>query len=475
MHESMTFRKPPPSERMPFGVPMDDFGKDLSLEAALEYAQSEAYFAGSAIVRSATTAAPPSPASSSGKDGYDDNSQAATPLRDVLSIDESNLLHWHFANLEYGCAGELRHVSNTWWDQDDADGGFHGYHVMFPLGYGQLSDALAENLDVRLGQAVNRIEYENDDERDDNDGAGSDHRMSPRVRIQTASGEWFYGDLCVVTLPLGVLQNRNKQDSVVFSPSLPAHKNASIRKMGAGLMNKVVLQFPRVFWDANADLFGRVVDSQGQRVYKTSTHHPLHDGLGALASKMMNNRGFCYMFVSASRMIRSMKQKHEDDVDVDAGDDEPDEAGDGDAILYCFISGGAARLSEFKAQSSAETVSMVLSVLGRMFAGRLDEAHVPAPIATKVTRWGNDPFSRCAYSYVAKGCSGIDYDVLAEPVQDVLYFAGEHTNRKHPTTVSGAILSGWREAGRIAERYGRWRCRRVEDLLLSQEWSPSEF
>jgi len=218
MHESMTFRKPPPSERMPFGVPMNDFGIDLSLEAALEYAQGEAYFAGPATVRSASTAAPQSPSSPLGIADNDNNGQGATPLRDVLSIDESNLLHWHFANLEYGCAGELRHVSNTWWDQDDADGGFHGYHVMFPLGYGQLSDALAENLDVRLGKAVKRIEYENVEESDDNNGERSDRRMSPRVRIQTASGEWFYGDLCVVTLPLGVLQNRNKQDSVVFSP-----------------------------------------------------------------------------------------------------------------------------------------------------------------------------------------------------------------------------------------------------------------
>ena len=190
------------------------------------------------------------------------------------------------------------------------------------------------------------------------------------------------------------------------------------------------------------------------------------------------------MFFSASRMIRSMRQKKSNDgvstfissIKLDSdNDDSSDDIACGDAILYCFISGRAAKLSEFKAQSSAEIVSMVMSVLVQMFTNREERACIPAPIASRVTCWGNDPFSQCAYSYVAKGCSGHDYDVLAEPVKDVLYFAGEHTNRVHPTTVSGAILSGWREAGRIAEQYGRWRCQQVEDLLSSKEWSTLEF
>ena len=43
------------------------------------------------------------------------------------------------------------------------------------------------------------------------------------------------------------------------------------------------------------------------------------------------------------------------------------------------------------------------------------------------------------------------YDSIAEPVQDRLFFAGEATWRKHPTTAAGAYLSGLRAAGRIVE------------------------
>lgn len=34
-----------------------------------------------------------------------------------------------------------------------------------------------------------------------------------------------------------------------------------------------------------------------------------------------------------------------------------------------------------------------------------------------------------------------------------LFFAGEHTIRNYPATVHGALLSGFREAGRIADQF----------------------
>lgn len=74
---------------------------------------------------------------------------------------------------------------------------------------------------------------------------------------------------------------------------------------------------------------------------------------------------------------------------------------------------------------------------------------VPDPIQTICTKWGSDPFSYGSYSHVRVGSSGVDYDILAESVNNRLFFAGEATTRQHPATMHGAYLSGLREASRI--------------------------
>lgn len=63
--------------------------------------------------------------------------------------------------------------------------------------------------------------------------------------------------------------------------------------------------------------------------------------------------------------------------------------------------------------------------------------------------WTKDPFSRGAYSYVAVG--GLEaQEILAEPLQDTLYFAGEateHTGKN--ATAHGAMMTGIRAANEI--------------------------
>lgn len=60
---------------------------------------------------------------------------------------------------------------------------------------------------------------------------------------------------CVIcTLPLGVL----KSDAVKFSPPLPAWKQTAIESVGYGNLNKIVMEFMAVFWDASIDYFGIV-------------------------------------------------------------------------------------------------------------------------------------------------------------------------------------------------------------------------
>jgi monoamine oxidase len=66
--------------------------------------------------------------------------------------------------------------------------------------------------------------------------------------------------------------------------------------------------------------------------------------------------------------------------------------------------------------------------------------------------WRNDPFSLGAYSYVATG--GLDAPrLLTQPVEQTLFFAGEHTDTTgHWGTVHAAMRSGLRAAQQILER-----------------------
>jgi monoamine oxidase len=65
--------------------------------------------------------------------------------------------------------------------------------------------------------------------------------------------------------------------------------------------------------------------------------------------------------------------------------------------------------------------------------------------------WQSDPYSRGAYSYVPVG--GLDApEILAEPVEDTLYFAGEAlAGGPGRGTVHGALDSGRRAARRILD------------------------
>ena len=68
-----------------------------------------------------------------------------------------------------------------------------------------------------------------------------------------------------------------------------------------------------------------------------------------------------------------------------------------------------------------ETVDECMRVLKQLFP----EETVPEPQKFFVSRWGKDPLTRMAYSYVPIGCAGDEYDELARAVADKLFFAGE--------------------------------------------------
>lgn len=72
---------------------------------------------------------------------------------------------------------------------------------------------------------------------------------------------------------------------------------------------------------------------------------------------------------------------------------------------------------------------------------------LPSPIASLVTRWDTDPWSRGAYSALPVGTTASVREIVAEAlIADRIVIAGEYTDPSFPATVQGALRSGQRAA-----------------------------
>ncbi|KAK8677315.1 hypothetical protein V6N13_142860 [Hibiscus sabdariffa] len=306
---------------------------------------------------------------------------------DAVTEEEISLFNWHLANLEYANAGLVSKLSLAFWDQDDPyDMG--GDHCFLPGGNGRLVQALAENVPILYEKTVHTIRY------------GSDG-------VQVMAGAQVYeGDMALCTVPLGVL----KSGLIKFVPELPQRKLDGIKRLGFGLLNKVGMLFPYVFWGTDLDTFGHL------------TNDP-------------NRRGEFFLFYSYATVASG-------------------------PLLLALVAGEAAH--RFETQPPIDAVAHVLQILKGIYEPQ--GITVPEPLQTVCTRWGGDPFSLGSYSNVAVGASGDDYDILAENVGDGrLFFAGEATTRRYPATMHGAFLTGLREAANMAQYAKSWAARKKID------------
>ncbi|KAK8651831.1 hypothetical protein V6N13_141410 [Hibiscus sabdariffa] len=288
------------------------------------------------------------------------------------SPEERQLLEWHLANLEYANAGCLSDLSAAYWDQDDPYE-MGGDHCFLAGGNWRLIKALSDGVPIIYGKTVDAIRY-----------------GIEGVEV-VAGNQTFQADMVLCTVPLGVL----KRKTIRFEPELPQRKLAAIDRLGFGLLNKVAMIFPRVFWGEELDTFGCLNETS-------------------------DNRGEFFLFYSYHTVS-------------------------GGPVLIALVAGEAAQTFERTDPSLLQ--HRVLSKLRGIYGPK--GVDVPDPIQTICTRWGNDPLSYGSYSHVRVQSSGRDYDILAESVGNRLFFAGEATTRQYPATMHGAYLSGLREASRI--------------------------
>jgi len=253
------------------------------------------------------------------------------------------------------------HLSLWEWDQDNEE--FSGGERVFPEGYNQITDSLAQGLDIRLEVMVNSVTY---------DQTG--------VKVETSAGG-FGGTKAVVTFPLGVL----KMNVVRFDPPLPPKKQEAIDRLEMGVLNKVYLKFPEIFWD-NEETISYVGQVTGEWC----------DWLNLVP------------YTNAP-------------------------------VLLAFH--GGAKGFAIEELSDEEIIAGAIKTLRVIYGDS-----IPDPIGYVITRWSKDPLTFGSYSYIPPFASGKDYDLLAAPVDDVLFFAGEATNRYYPSTVHGAYMSGLRAA-----------------------------
>lgn len=149
-----------------------------------------------------------------------------------LTAAQQKLVQWQLnSNIVVETGTDMSDLSIQQFDEDEA---FAGDDFLFPNGYDQISQILAKDIDIKLQQNVQEINYT---------GSG--------VTVKTNAGS-FSADAVVITLPLGVL----KADKVKFSPALPSEKTTAIQRLAMGVLNKVILKFPQPFWETEYDMIG---------------------------------------------------------------------------------------------------------------------------------------------------------------------------------------------------------------------------
>ena len=264
---------------------------------------------------------------------------------------------------------------------EDAAEGDRSWHVRG--GYAQLPEYLARRVrelggDVRLNTKVRALQWE-----------------QGRVTLETSGGT-FTARKCVVTLPLGVLQQVNERRGVVMSP-VPA-AIAQARRLAMGHAVRFTMVFREAWW-LDSEMLGR---------------------------EKLRELSFLFTLGEAPTVWWTPHPERE---------------------AFPTLTGwaGGPRAEALAGKSAGELGRSACARLAAAFGVEEDVVRASL-LATYAHDWSGDPLSLGAYSYVPAGAMDAPAK-MGEPEAETLYFAGEHTDvTGHWGTVHAAMRSGLRVA-----------------------------
>eukprot|EP00090_Calanus_glacialis_P007049 TRINITY_DN15513_c0_g1_i2.p1 TRINITY_DN15513_c0_g1~~TRINITY_DN15513_c0_g1_i2.p1 ORF type:complete len:476 (-),score=114.85 TRINITY_DN15513_c0_g1_i2:47-1474(-) len=259
-------------------------------------------------------------------------------------------------------------------------------------GYSKLVQFLAKSMEgkvtMNMSQKVTKINWNGD-----------------LAVVRTESGLAFDADYVILALPLGVLKETHMS---LFEPQLPQKKIEIIEQLGFGVMDKIFLEFEEAFWDT---------ENPGIQLVMTDIDYHDEDLANAWQNHIAGFDGVC---------------------------GQPN-------VLCGWVCGEPARTME---TLSEEEVKQTCWSLLRKYVGDT----TPCPKYCKVSSWGSNKLFRGSYSYRPPSCDELSIGpwTLSTPVMDKegrtrLFFAGEATDTDHYGTVTGAMMAGSREGGRVLQ------------------------
>ncbi|EIN10068.1 hypothetical protein PUNSTDRAFT_52155 [Punctularia strigosozonata HHB-11173 SS5] len=315
-------------------------------------------------------------------------------LTSTLSSADKRLLRWHLDVIFGGdWAAPLKNLSMMALEPGPL--AYEGGDCVFPKGFMQVPQALAQGVDVAYEEPATNISWRDDE-----------------IRVVSERGNVWQANKMLMTASIGV----QRSSLINFHPPLPSYKQRTLDKFGMASLNRIMLRFPHAFWVNGTYTFG-----------------------------------FLPSWISDDDQEDAWATEPVFSVAVVAAYEDREVVGGG-AVLTFMIGGDSG--SQILSHSDASIVSRVMRLLRRTFG-----SSIPDPTAYAISDWASEPFALGVYAYLPVNTSvHIDVPALIQPLSDKngverLFWAGEATMKGSSRgTTHGAFLSGIREAARMIGR-----------------------